>query len=182
MSMITQRDAEKLWSDLRSAFNDAEFTLRRIVETKAWVPLGYGTFVQAWNDKMRGIRLASTAAKAVVAYAMLEEGLTPEEVVEQTEGNIGDRVAERLADQREMGIPSDLASVVPPSNPASGADETIRRTHRMKKRGPAVNIHVYVGSDKYNELRDIAVIRGLDLEDECRKAIYKHFRNLERAR
>lgn len=69
---MKQKEAEALWVSLRSALVNAEAAIVEIIKTRAWEPLGYDTFAQAWNDRMRGVKLAA-ACNTHIVYALLDE-------------------------------------------------------------------------------------------------------------
>lgn len=67
---LATRQAGDLWDSLRDNLVNAEATLAKIIETRAWEPLGYSNSLEAWNDRLKGVRLATDAMRAAVVYAM----------------------------------------------------------------------------------------------------------------
>lgn len=48
--------ATRSWDDLRSAFTRLDEALQHIIDARAWEPLGYDSFAEAWASEMRGVR------------------------------------------------------------------------------------------------------------------------------
>lgn len=104
---ITKANAEKLWSDLRNALLNTEELINRIVETEAWKPLGYNTFIDAWADRMRDVRLTATQQVTVV-YAMLEDGAKTAEIAGAING-VGPTKARKYAQAHDAGMDAEAA-------------------------------------------------------------------------
>lgn len=110
--------AEGLWAQLRSNFLDTENTIKAIIQTRAWEPLGYESFAKAWIDKMSDLTLPTEIIPHVV-FEMFSEGLTADEIANAVKG-IGRQTAEYLERQRDNGVPAEAAETV------------VRRHHRRK--------------------------------------------------
>ena len=82
---IDKSTAFKLWNELRGSLLATEETLKQIIEHKAWEPLGYGTFHEAWADRMGGVQL-SGAMEASVIFAMFDSGATPADAALSVKG------------------------------------------------------------------------------------------------
>lgn len=161
--------AEALWSELRNALSRFDQVLAEIIRTRAWEPLGYDTFAQAWADRMRGIRLGTAAMAAHVVYALIEDGLDREEAL-LTLGpasGVNVRRFDALARQKAAGVPAGLATTV------------VREHYRDAPREPHV-VHVPLTPDEYRHFRAVADRRGMDFQQEATKALRAHFRRLER--
>jgi hypothetical protein len=72
MSKISKAAAEKLWNEIRENAFNLEKNLLKAIESKSWEPLGYDSFIAVYNDRLKGIRLATDWIKINVVYAMLE--------------------------------------------------------------------------------------------------------------
>ena len=112
--MIATKDpavagAENLWEALRSGFLGTEKTIVEIIKARAWEPLGYETFTDAWVKEVADTSIANELLPHVV-YQMFAEGLTVDEVAETVKGIGADR-AESLDRQRRHGIPAHAASM-----------------------------------------------------------------------
>lgn len=164
MTEVTVETAspEELWSSLRTLFGDVRHAIERIIQTKAWRPLGYDTFVAAWDDRMKGVGLAN-AVKPYVIYAMLDEGLALEDVVRATGWE---------AEQVHRGALDHAAGV-----PVEGA--TVVRTHYRGPKTRAKMVHVEFASDEYFWLREITKAQARDLTAESKAAVIAHFKHLE---
>ena len=99
--------AEKLWGQLATSLLATEKLITQIIHDKAWEPLGYHSFTEAWAARMADTRLGGEL-RAHVVYAMLREGSTPENVAAAING-ISHRVAEQLADEMAAGVPASSA-------------------------------------------------------------------------
>ena len=137
--------ARKLWDDLRGHFANAEKSITKIIETKAWEPLGYASFAEAWADKMQGVPLATDSIRAHVVYAMFECGLTDKAVMEATGigSQVGPRTIEGLRRQRAAGVPPEMATT------------RVRAHLRCSPSAPHI-VHVSLGPDEYDEFRALA--------------------------
>lgn len=99
---ITKANAEKLWSQLREAFLNTEELINQIVETEAWKPLGYNTFIDAWAARMDGVTLTGTQ-QATVVYAMLNDGAKIAEIADTIKG-VGPKKARAYEQAHDAGI------------------------------------------------------------------------------
>lgn len=161
--------AEKLWSELRELFVNAEAKIKEIIETRAWEPLGYGSFAEAWNDRMAGVRLATDAARAYVVYALFDDGLDEGGVAAALPpgSGVGPSAIKALRRQRSNGVPADFAVV---------------REHLRAKPGEPRYVHVELSPDEYENFKAIAEKRNLNFASESAKAVRAHFRKLEARR
>lgn len=165
--MTTKRQANALWDSLHDHLVNAEKVIVQIVEAKAWEPLGYDTFAEAWSDRMEGVRLATEMARVHVVYALFGEGRTPAQVRDILGSQVGDAALEKLHKQHKAGVPADLAS-------------TRVRAHERALPRPAGTIKVRVSPEEYDYYKSLAKALGRDVDDEAEKAVRAHFRRLER--
>lgn len=112
---IPETQAAKLWADLRQAFTRIDQLLPEIIETKAWEPLGYTSFTEAWTAKMDGITIA-TEMRPHVIYAMFNEGAQLDTIQAAIKG-IGPRQLDVLKRQYNNGVPADLATTIVREHP-----------------------------------------------------------------
>lgn len=162
---ITKNQAQDLWADLRGHLLGAEKAIKEIIATKAWEPMGYSTFAEAWTEHMSGITIA-TEIRAHVVYQMLSEGMTSFDVACNVKG-VGPTQASALDDQRRDGIPADHASVY------------VRPHDRTKptKRGV---LHIEVGDTLLTEYKRISKRHGLDVDEVAKEGIRQVFADLSR--
>lgn len=160
--------AEALWAELRSAFVNADKVVQRIVESRAWEPLGYDTFAQAWADRMRGTRLGTAAMAAHVVYALIEDGLDREQAL--------------LTLGPSCGVSPDRFDVIARQhgNGTLVGHVTVVRRHTREAPSLPHYVHVELTHDEWLHFRAVADGRGLDLADEATKAVRAHFHRLER--
>ena len=123
--------AENLWEALRSGFLGTEKTIVEIIKARAWEPLGYETFTDAWVKEVADISIANELLPHVV-YQMFAEGLTVDEVAETVKGIGADR-AESLDRQRRHGIPAHAASMYE-VRPSHAPPPPSRRHHPRRRR------------------------------------------------
>lgn len=183
----SERDADALWSELRNALANFDRVLKRIIETRAWEPLGYDTFAQAWADRMRGMRLGTASMAAQVVYALIESGLDQKgalEVLGPSSG-VGPAKFELLARQHEAGVPAEVATThrqrpvesIPPIAPERGLS-VVRQHYRESPSEPHV-VHVELTPTEYAHFKAVADRRGLDFARESARALRSHFLSLE---
>lgn len=151
---ISEVEAAALWRELRSAFVNLERIVTDIIAYRAWEPLGYETFTEAWAAKMGGIRLASTELRARVVYAMFNDGLNVEQVASQF--GVGSGVTPEAVDylkrQADNGVPPEAADI------------TVRR-HKRRKAGPPRRIVVEVTAAEMSMFKRKAKANGVDIND-----------------
>ena len=107
-ALQTSEWAEQLWRDLRSGLLDVQKTIATIIAEKAWEPLGYASFTEAWSSRLADITIAPEL-RAHVVYEMFREGSTPDGVAAAMKG-IGRESAEAFQREMENGVPAELAT------------------------------------------------------------------------
>lgn len=161
---LTRKQALALWGKLRQHFIDAAKVMEDIIEQRAWEPLGYGSFAEAYTAQMGDITLAVEVRPHVV-YQMLTEGYDYDSIAEKVKG-IGRDRAESLDRQRRNGVPAKDASMT-----------VVRRHLRKKPTGPAW-IHVDVGPIALKRYQKIAEKHNLTIEQVAAEAIAARFEEL----
>lgn len=148
---MTKSQALEMWANLRGHFVNAEKAIAVIIEAKAWEPLGFASFAEAWADRMQGVPLATDSIRAHVVYAMFEAGLDDAAVLSATGigSQIGPRSVDALRRQKAAGVPAGMAS-------------TRVRTHLRCKPSAPRFVHVALHPDEYDRFR--AMAKGLDIE------------------
>lgn len=99
---------EQLWQDLRKGMFAMQQTITTIIAEKAWEPLGYDSFTEAWSARLADVTLGSEL-RAHVVFQMFREGSTPEEVAAAMKG-VGRDSADAFKSQMENGVPAELAT------------------------------------------------------------------------
>jgi len=155
---LTKQQASTMWDALRDHFTNAAEAIRKIIEARAWEPLGYVSFAEAWNTEMREVKLAKEI-QAHVVYQLLEERVPLQDIADMV-GGVGPAIAESLARQRNNGVPADCAVV----------SEHLRRRAR-----PAGTLHIQIGATMLYEYRRIAALNGDSVEEIAREAIRERF-------
>lgn len=98
--------AEERWSEhgtIRNGFRNVEREIVEAIKNRDWELLGYDSFSDLWDARMKGVRLATDGMKRYVISQMIQEGMTAEEVVKAS--GAGDVVVKRVERQiKEFGI------------------------------------------------------------------------------
>ena len=160
---LTKKAAEALWDELRQGFVNVEATLVKIIQTKAWEPLGYATFTEAWAAKLQGIRLATDECRAHVVYAMLSDGTDDVTIIRQS--GVGDQAVARLRQQKADGVPPGCASV---------------RSHTRRLPVQPYKVMVPLTHDELEAAKTACAQLGLDHTEEAAEAVRKHYLTLQR--
>jgi hypothetical protein len=158
---LTKLQANSMWDSLRQHFTNAADTIKKIIEARAWEPLGYTSFTQAWNAEMRDVTLAKET-RAHIVYQLLEERVPVADIADMV-GGVAPLLAESFARQKNNGVPADCAVV----------SEHLRRRPKA-----ADTIHVRVGATLFYEYRRVAALNGETVEDIAREAIRERFAQL----
>ena len=129
--------AEQLWQDLRKGLLNIQLTITTIISEKAWEPLGYDSFTEAWSARLADVTIAPEL-RAHVVFEMFREGSTPEEVAAAMKG-VGRDSADAFKSQMENGVPAELATGRKRPNTEPLPFVTVfvpvpRETHRAWKR------------------------------------------------
>ncbi|HEY9249238.1 MAG TPA: hypothetical protein VIO38_08905 [Rariglobus sp.] len=192
MSVVTSdvAAAEQAWADLRSALVNFENALVRVVETRAWEPLGYVNFAEAWADRMSGVRLATAVSKAVVVYSLIDAGQTRETALSTLgpSSGVGPATFDALARQKDAGVPPEFATTVtrrpdplPPTVPPAAPPLSVVASHyRTTERAEPHTVRVELTSSEYTHFKAVAERHGMDLADVATRAVKAEFARLER--
>ena len=155
--------AEKLWAKLRTGLLNTEKTIAEIIHDKAWEPLGYDSFTEAWSAKLADITIA-TELRAHVVYQMLHEGSDYDDIAHAVKG-VGRDAAKVLDRQRRNGVPANLAT-------------TAVRAYTRRKPDTAKVLHLHLGSMKLQRYRRIAKKLDLSVEQIALEAVESVFAKL----
>lgn len=161
---LTSAQAAELWGKLRQHFINAAAVIEEIIERRAWEPMGYESFSEAWHAQMGEVTLAAEVRPHVV-YQMLTEGYDYDAIAEKVKG-IGRDRAESLDRQRRNGVPAKDASM------------SVVREHLRKRPSTAGFIHVEVGPIALRRYREIAEKRETTVEQIAAEAIARRFEEL----
>jgi hypothetical protein len=172
MTDMTRPQAAELWNALRSHFLNFSNALAEIIEKRAWEPLGYSSFPEAWTATMGDVTLAAEFRPHVV-YAYFMAGASDEEVAEGVKG-VGRESAAALRRQRDHGVPASHASTRARRKP----DSTMVREHERKKPSAADTVHIKLGVLKLRRYQRIARKRGESVESIALAAIEARFEEL----
>ena len=155
---LTEAQAAQMWDDLRDAFSNLEEKLIAIIQAKAWEPLGYESFAEAWTDRMQGFRLATDHMKAQVVYALLEDGKEQEEVLDLLGTQVSTQAVSDLAAQRDIGVPAEFATV---------------RRHFRRLPGRPRFIRVELREDEFEDLRIVLSRKGQTVQQWATEILTK---------
>ena len=106
-SSIQPNEAKRLFGRLRGALLNLDSLLSEIVTTKAWEPLGYASFAEAWAAELGDVKLTGRML-AAVAYTMFDCGSSAEDVATTVTG-LGPKKTEALHTAYVRGLPADKA-------------------------------------------------------------------------
>lgn len=126
---ISKKNAEALWNELASNLLAAEESIKEIIKNRAWEPLGYESFYEAWNDRMSHIEIARDF-RGIIVYQMLAEGHSDNEIAHSVKG-VGPETALGFRRDRAAGVPADKAKgkvLVSPFERKAPASEQYRLT------------------------------------------------------
>ncbi|WP_072689345.1 hypothetical protein [Rhodococcus marinonascens] len=156
MKTLTATQAAAMWSDLRGHFVNAERKIIEIIEARAWEPLGFESFAEAWASKMAGVRLATDEVRAHVVYAMFDGGMDDEQINANlgVGSGVSDRQVKVLRRQRSNGVPVSLASTVVRSHYRRRPSEP--RTIRVELHSAEYARYVAIAKDLERDVADIA--------------------------
>lgn len=161
---LSRQDALALWGKLRQHFINAATVIEEIIEARAWEPLGYESFAEAYTAQLEGVTLAVEVRPHVV-YQMLTEGYDYDAIAAAVKG-IGRDRAESLDRQRRNGVPAKDASM------------TVVRQHHRKHPSVAGTLHIPVGPLALRRYQQIAEQREMTVEQIAAEAIEARFREL----
>lgn len=158
---ISKKKAETIWSDLRGNLLAAQDNISKIIATKAWEPLGYDTFTEAWTDRLGDLKLYGEL-RAVVVYAMFDEGATTADVTVSMSG-VGPSAAKALKQAHCKGLDAKDAHTrnkVGERSDRSTADPDKPRT-----------VFVRMNADDYARLEQAAADTSQTVSDTARALI-----------
>lgn len=161
---LTTSQALALWKQLSQHFVNAAKVIEEIIENRAWEPLGYSTFAEAWHAQMGEVTLAVEVRPHVV-YQMLTEGYDYDAIAESVKGVGRDR-AESLDRQRRNGVPPCDASM------------SVVRKHLRKRPSTAEYVHINVGPIALRRYKQVAEKFDTTVEQIASEAIAQRFKEL----
>ncbi|QFG05126.1 hypothetical protein SEA_DRE3_50 [Gordonia phage Dre3] len=167
--MTTKKQADQLWSSLSSALVKAGDAIQKIIQTQAWEPLGYGSFTEAWADRMSGVPLAAELRPYIV-YQMFSEGMDDDQVADAigSGSGVGPASIANFRRERSNGVPPDLAR---------GRTTHVNEHYRKPPRPPQF-FHIQFDPDEYDGFKDLAKKHDLDLQGFTQDAIRGAFNAL----
>lgn len=167
--MTTKKQADQLWSSLSSALVKAGDAIQKIVQARAWEPLGYSSFAEAWADRMSGVPLAAEM-RAHVVYQMFADGLDDDQVAEAVGAGsgVGPASIANFRRERSNGVPPDLAR---------GRTTHVNEHYRKPPRPPQF-FHVQFDPDEYDGFKALAKKYDLDIQKFTENAIRTAFGEL----
>ena len=165
--METKAEANQLWEQLKNNLLGTQETLEKIITTRAWEPLGFATFHEAWSERMSGVKLAG-AMEATVVYALFEAGATDVDVALSVDG-VGPKRARAYAQAHGAGLPvasagDHVARMLRPLKPG----ETVIPAHirRKAERKNSIRMEGFTDDEIQTWKRD-AEEKGVDWRDYC---------------
>lgn len=160
---ISKKKAETLWSDLRGNLLAAQDNISKIIATKAWEPLGYDTFTEAWTDRLGDLKLYGEL-RAVVVYAMFDEGATTADVTVSMSG-VGPATAKALKQAHSKGQE--------PTNVSARSRSAQRNDLNAPDPDKPRTVFVRLNADEYDRLEQVAADTGQTVSDTARTLIVR---------
>ena len=179
---LTAEEAADLWNSLRGYFVNAEKAIIEIIELRAWEPLGFETFAEAWESKMQGVKLATDFATATAVYLMYDEGLTRDEIAE-TLGHgsgIGHSQVDALIEDKELGVPPEAATPRRRRRRPNAAGDNLTPVdpHWRRLPGRARRVHLEFTTLEYEAFTKIAKSLDTTVQEIAAEAVRQRFREL----
>ena len=112
-TILTETKAIELWDRLGDALADMQAAIIEVIETRAWEPLGYSNFFEAWNARIAGRTKIADALRPHVVFQMLDEGRSVTEVA--TSGAASEEKIAYWAEQKAIGIKPEAVRHNPPT-------------------------------------------------------------------
>ena len=160
MARISKKRAEALWDDLRSALELSEEKIAEIVKARAWEPLGYGSFVECWADRLSGLKLAGEI-RAVVVYQMFDEGATVTEV-ESAVAGVGATEVNRLKAAHSKKL----------SPKSAAAFSTVREHPRRKPSAPRF-VRAELSPDELESVKSAAAFYEVSVDEFVKRSVLR---------
>lgn len=168
---ISAAAAEKLWTDIRTDLVNVEKNIIKAIKVRAWEPLGYASFVECWNNRLKGVRLATDVLKVHVVYALFETTDNAATVGSTigVGGGVSPSTIDRIKELRDSGMTVEEAI-------AAG----LRKPWGVSSDDPQSKPVVIRGLDPdiYEAYRKIAAELDSTVEKEAGEALHAHFRKL----
>lgn len=164
---MNQQQATNLFNQLREGLLATQSAIETIIETKAWEPLGYETFQEAWDDRLSDIKLSGTM-RATVVYAMFDQGATDTDIA-MTISGVGPKRARSYKQAHKAGLPAKQAE--------THVDKMIRvkpYTRSLPEKRNSITLSGFADDElsAWNELaKDLGVDRNEMLRDALREAM-----------
>lgn len=156
--MLSKIEAQKLWDNLRGSLLETEKNIRAIINTRAWEPLGYETFAEAWRDNLSDIEL-STELRAVVVFAMFDNGSSPANAARAVKG-VGVRQVTALHDAHKRGIDAQDAAYL-----------SFRNRPTPRPANAPKTIAITLSAEEHAALKASADAQGIPVKDAARTMI-----------
>lgn len=104
---IDKCTASQMWDRLKENLLGVQEALEDIIKNRAWEPLGYDSFADAWVDRLSDVKLSGVMQAAVV-LAMFDQGETVEKVATTVSG-VGPSRAKAYKQAHDAKLPPKLA-------------------------------------------------------------------------
>jgi hypothetical protein len=162
---LTAKQARALTKQIHDGLVSAEVAMDKIIAGEGWLVMGFDTFTAWFDDNFSDITLA-VELRTKVIYRMLDEGKTEEEIGASIKG-VSPNTAEKVAQQKRNGVPSNKATV----------------RNKRKSRGPATHriIQFKVPVEDFTSYQEIAVFLNRTVDDIAAEGTANYFTTLAAA-
>lgn len=163
---ITTTEANNLFDQLRSNLLAAQDAIEEVITTRAWEPLGYDTFAEAWEERLHDVKLTGVM-RVTVVYAMFNEGASNMDVASTLAGVGGTTVT---------ALRSAYAAGMTPKQADIHASKVYVRSHprNLPSKRNAVTLMGFTDEElkTWNDMADdLGVDRNDMLKDTLREAM-----------
>ena len=156
--MLSKIEAQQLWDNLRGSLLETEKNIRVIIEQRAWEPLGYETFAEAWRDNLSDIEL-STELRAVVVFAMFDDGASKSDVAKSVAG-VGPTTVTALSNYHSKGFDA-----------ADAAYLSFRKRPTPTPKNSPKTIAITLSAEEHAALKASADAQGIPVKDAARTMV-----------
>lgn len=197
---ITKSHARALFSDLRDTLTRLNEIVEEIIETRAWLALGYKSFGEAYAAEMvhlpiKGQGLRNSMAILMAADEAFDPSVLPSECADNFPAAtvISERMVKQARKELQAGIPADEIKVLTIGRSEKsefvyrdhlarferGEKPVFRRATRAALPTEQTMVRVQFTPPEIQRFKRIAEAKGTDIATEARKAIERRFDALE---
>lgn len=161
-SAITKAEAGELWIKLRDSWATTSKTIKEIINTRAWEPLGYVSFFEAWREEVGLDAELDRSVAMVIAVQFAVEGVGDAQILALP--GVGPRTLPAVRTAAKVGLDKPV----------------IRRASTAELPSVARRITVDFEPEERARFAHLAERNGTSLVQESEKAIRAWFDRMEK--